>query len=232
MINICTWLWSQPNSRTQYTAEHVNIWARMVSRNVTIPHQISCVTDMPQGIDPSINIIPLPSWPEVNNHNWRERQGMPQCYRRLDMFRRDAAKTYGKRFVSMDLDCVITGNLDKMLSRKEDFVIMKAQSKSRPYCGTMFMLSAGARPQVYERWTPDRSIEASSVYLGSDQAWMAYCLGWMEPTWFKEDGAYYYNRAKWTRNNIPEDIHIWFFCGGEKPWTVADNQPVIAEHYR
>jgi hypothetical protein len=148
------------------------------------------------------------------------------------MFRRDAAKTYGKRFVSMDLDCVITGNLDKMLSRKEDFVIMKAQSKSRPYCGTMFMLSAGARPQVYERWTPDRSIEASSVYLGSDQAWMAYCLGWMEPTWFKEDGAYYYNRAKWTRNNIPEDIHIWFFCGGEKPWTVADNQPVIAEHYR
>src|SRR5690242_3543774 len=59
MITVLTWLWHQQRGPS-YSAAHVNIWADMVRRNLSMPHRIACVTDHPEGIDPSVEIIAPP----------------------------------------------------------------------------------------------------------------------------------------------------------------------------
>src|SRR4051812_18068532 len=99
---VLAWLWLQPDSLVDYSAQHVYIFADMVHRNLSIPHRVACVTDTPEGVDPSITIIPPPrEFEDVRIPTWGEHK--PQCLRRLSMFRRDAAEIFGQRFVCMDL---------------------------------------------------------------------------------------------------------------------------------
>jgi len=214
VINILCWLWHDPKCYAQYTAEHVNRWASMVKRNVTVPHRLSCVTDQPEGIDDGIDIIPLPDWPEVVNPNWPTSKGRPQCHRRIDMWRADAAETYGERFLMMDIDCAILGNIDHILSREEDVVINGSSMSHRPYNGGMVLMTAGARPQVYDQWTPKRQVQASKDHLGSDQAWYAEILGPDEAKFRKHDGVVYYRRFR----PVWDQTKILFFNGSTKPW--------------
>lgn len=239
MIKIMCWLWRQRKSRTQYTAEHVNIWARMVSRHLTIPHTLACVTDIPEGIDSHIEIIPLPKeFADVENDNWSANRGLPQCYRRLTMFAPDAAQRFGaERFASMDIDCVIDGEIDSVFSRPEDFVMYKGTSPRRPYNGSLMLMTAGARPQVYDKFTVERARAASSVYMGSDQAWIGYVLGWTEATWGEEDGVYFMGGGLQKRlahrneHAKPDNLKILFFPGAKiKPW--ASGVPWIQEAWR
>lgn len=176
MLKILTWLWEKPGSRTTYTAEHVNLWAAMLKRHLTIPYTLACVTDMPEGIDADIEIIPPPNeFVGLETPTWKNDK--PNCFRRLSMFRPDAAEIFGERFVSMDLDCTIGANIDALFDRDDDFIMYKGTSFDRPYNGSLLMMNAGARPQVYLDFNEENAIKSGQKYVGSDQAWIAYCLG-------------------------------------------------------
>lgn len=229
MITVLTWLWSQPKSRTRYTAQHVNIWADMVRRNISIPHRIACVTDLPEGISSDIEIIAPPGdFIGVQTPTWCN--GKPNCFRRLAMFRRDAGKIFGDRFVSMDLDCVIGGSLDPLFDRPEDLVLFNGTRETRPYNGSMMLMTAGARPQVYEDFTPEGAAEAGIRFIGSDQAWLAYRLGWGEARFTDADGACFY--PKYNFNTKGPEPRVLFFPGKLKPWDVAPIFPFVRKHYR
>lgn len=223
-LNVLTWLWSQPGGRATFSATHVNIWAAMIRRHCTLDIDIACVTDMPEGIDPSIRIIAPPGFHDgLQTSRWRG--GRPSCYRRLAMFAPDAARIFGERFVSMDLDVVIGGNIDAILDRPEDFVICApSQTGARWfYNGSMVMMTAGARPCVYETFTPEKAEEASRRFVGSDQAWIAYALGQGEALFRPEHGV-----VRW---GAKEAGPMMFFPGNVKPWhAIAD--PFVAAHYR
>lgn len=224
MIRVLTWLWSQPDGRSRYTAQHVNIWAAMVRRNLTMPHTIACVTDMPEGIDRHVEIIEPPR----DFEDWRIPtwgKDKPQCLRRIAMFAPDAAKTFGERFVCMDLDVVIHGALDPMFETDATFKIAVGTGRGRPYNGSMMLITAGARPQVYERFTPEAAAEAGQRFIGSDQAWISHCLPG-EATWGQPDGLEYW--TSWRRN--PKRSRLTFFPGAMKPWEVQD--PFMRSHYR
>lgn len=227
-ITVLAWLWSQPSGWATYNAHHVNVWADMVRRNLTIPHRVACVTDMPKGIDPSIRIISPPrEFEDVRIPTWSELK--PQCFRRLTMFRRDAAEIFGRRFVCMDLDCVISGNLDSLFETDAPFKMCHGTREGRPYNGSMMLISAGTRPQVYEQFTPELAIEAGREFVGSDQAWISHILGPDEPTWGAADGVCWRGVP-----HAPDQRRIMFFPGLPKPWTIVDlavNDWVV-EHYR
>lgn len=229
MITILTWLWTQPGGRTTYTAKHVNIWAAMVRRNLAMPHRIACVTDTPEGIDSQVKIIRPPGHFEDVIPSWGA--GRPNCFRRLSMFRRDAAKTFGSRFVCMDLDCVIGGSLDPLFDRREDLVLFKGTTADRPYNGSMMLIRAGCRPQLYEDFSQQNADEASARFFGSDQAWLAHCLGWGEATWDESDGVWFYGdhyRKEVKRANP----RVLFFPGKHKPWQLAPVFPYMRNNYR
>lgn len=232
MLNVITWLWKQRKSWYDYTANDVNIWAAMVSRNLSMPHRLCCVTDMPRGIDSAVEIIPLPKVPEVKNKYWKATQGKPQSYCRLDMWRRDAAEKYGRRFVSMDLDCVVTGQLDPLLDRKEDVVLAPGSAEKRPYNGSMQLLTAGSRPFVYDRFNHRLAEKASSLFVGSDQAWLAFALGWLEATWEHGEKSGYYQWQNKRYKEPPKNCRIMFFHGNKKPRDLMQKEPWIKEYYR
>jgi hypothetical protein len=230
LLTILTWLWKKPGSRTEYTAEHVNIWAAMVSRNLTIPHRIACVTDMPEGIDPYIKIIVPPGEFEgLETPTWNGDK--PNCFRRLTMFRPDASDIFGERFVCMDLDCVIAANIDTLFDREDDFVMYKGTSFDRPYNGSLMMLRAGTRPQVYLDFTEENAIKSGQKYVGSDQAWISYCLGPNEQTWSFEDGICWWHSQYNSQITVKR---IMFFPGQIKPWesVKAGVDKWIIENYK
>jgi hypothetical protein len=222
-LRILTWLWAQPGCRTEFTATHVNIWAAMIRRHCTLDIELACVTDIPEGIDKNIRIIKPPGeWEGLQTARWRGNR--PSCYRRITMFRPDAANVFGRRFVCMDLDVVIGGNIDAILKRREDIVLLGPSQPGRRwvYNGSLLMLKAGARPHVYTGFTPHKAEEASRQYVGSDQAWLAYSLGRDEATWGAADGV-----VRWGQ----QPGAMMFFPGNVKPWD-ALGDPWVALHYR
>lgn len=229
MITILTWLWRQQKTRTLYTADHVNVWAAMVRRNLSMPHRIACVTDMPEGIDAGVEIIAPPGdFLDISNPRWAN--GRPQCYRRLSMFRRDAGRIFGERFVSMDLDVVIGGPLDPLFDRDEDLTLFKGTLRGRPYNGSMMMMTAGCRPAVYEDFNQEAALESGRLFCGSDQAWLMHKLGPGEKVWDDRDGVYWFGGAYRTRREKAAP-RILFFPGNLKPWDVRKIDPFTRDNY-
>lgn len=219
-LTVLTWLWRQPKSRTAYTAEHVNIWAAMVRRHLSMEFELACVTNMPEGIDTSIRIIAPPGeFEDVTIPTWSDARakGLPQCFRRLVMFAPHAADIFGDRFVSMDLDCVIGSSLDPLFDHDHDFRMYRGTNAARPYNGSMVQMTAGCRPNVYTEFTQERAIEAGQKFLGSDQAWISYQLGWGEADWGHEHGVHWYGSQ---HNRKAKDRRIMFFPGHPKPWQI------------
>jgi hypothetical protein len=230
MLTVLTWFWQQEGGRTTYLPEHVNIWADMVRRNLSMPHRIACVTDLPQGLDPDIQIITPPrDFEDWRIPSWAE--GRPQCLRRISMFSPDAAKIFGDRFVCMDLDCVVTGPLDDLFHDSYDFRIYRGTAPGRFYNGSMMLIEAGCRPQVYNNFTIEGAAEAGRNFVGSDQAWISHCLGGGEATWGPEHGVHWFG----SYDRPTQDTKIIFFPGEQKPWSFVEGggkNRWLATHYR
>jgi hypothetical protein len=229
MLRVMTWFWQQPEGRATYTADHVNIWAAMVRRHLTIPHRLAVVTDVPGDYGDLEVIEPPRDFEDVRIPTWGP--SFPQCLRRLAMFAPDAGERFGERFVSMDMDCVVSGNLDVLFDTNVDFKIYAGTSSARPYNGSMVMMTAGARPQVYTEFSPEGAVEAGKQFVGSDQAWISYCLGWGEQTWGADDGVLWYGSSR--NANSPEH-KLMFFPGSPKPWALAEagSNKFVFENYR
>lgn len=247
-LTIMTWLWRQTPDKAGYfsgngAAEKVNIWAASLRRNSSMPLDIACVTDEAEGLDPSIRIIPLPThFLDVKCKFWKEAAGLPQCYRRLVMFAPFAAEIFGaERFVSMDLDSVITGPIDSLFDHDCPFVMFGGTSKQRPYNGSMIQMTAGARSVVWERFSADPeglAHEARRKYIGSDQAVISLVLGWGEERWTAKDGVEAYGQGFIRRNGgqprrmrLADDVKMVFFPGAAKPWQLVGRAAFVDQHW-
>lgn len=220
MLTFVTWLWQpKPTYRSQFSATHVNVLASMLRRHYHQPMRVLAVTDIPQGIDPSIEVVPafndfadLPS--PYGAHQ-------PSCYRRLRAFHPSIGTVFGDRFVSLDLDTVIVGDLTPLFDRPEDFVIWKEQDPRSFYNGSLLLMTAGARPQVWTTFDPRHSpkLAKKAGRFGSDQGWMSYCLGRGEATWSTADGVYSYRVDLVPKGgSLPADARIVNCHGGQDPW--------------
>lgn len=234
-LTIVCWKWAPaPGYRSKFTAEHVNILARMVARHYRRPHRVICVTDDAVGIDQAIGIVPL--WNDHARLPSPHGPKNPSCYRRLKAFSAGAADWFGPRFVSLDLDCVIVGDLAPLWDRQDDFVIWGDTAPGTYYNGGMWLLKAGARRQVWEDFDPVRSPQAARRLgqWGSDQGWIGACLGPDEAKWSVDDGVHSYrNHIKPAGGRLPENAAIVMFHGAVDPdHAEAQRLTWVREHYR
>ena len=248
MLTVVCWKWQSlnPEFRSTFNAESVNTFRKMVDRHYRGPHEVVCVTDDPTGIDSDIRIVPL--WDDFRYVPSPLGAAYPACYARLRAFDAGMHDLFGPRFISVDLDCVITGDITELWSRREDFIIWENNTRPRsgpgsldlpvtPYNGSMWMMDAGCRQQVFSEFDQYRSPIAThnAGYVGSDQAWFAYLLGPKEAVWTAGDGVYSWRQHMKNRMYmLPEDAKIVFFQGHEDPWdqSAIDKAPWILEHYR
>lgn len=215
MITVVTWLWKTTGWRKGYDAMHVNALERMVRANLCMPHVFKCITDMPEGIN--CETIPLWDSLDTNTHPTR-----PNCYRRLRAFSEEMRPFLGDKFLSLDLDCVIVGDITPLITN-DDFKILRGSAA--PYNGSMWMMKTGARKQVWEHFNPSVSPDLANKqvlpngrrYHGSDQAWISYKIPG-EKTWGCCDGIYQYVYDVKDKQ-VPDNAKIIFYAGGEKPWS-------------
>lgn len=234
-LSVITFKWkAKPGYRSQFTAEHVNTLAAMVRRHYRKPHRFWCITDDAKGIDEDIGIFPL--WedhgavpnPHPGNH--------PSCYRRLRLFEPATAKQFGRRLVWLDLDCVIVDDMAPIWDRREAIVTWSQTNPANPINGSMVLMNAGARPQVWKRFDPATSpaLARQAGHFGSDQAWLSYVLGSREAKWSRRDGVISYRLdCRPIGYALPPGARICFFHGQEDPWSPGPAQlSWVQQHYR
>lgn len=236
MLEVITFKWKNAAYRSKFSAHTVNTLRAMVARHYPRPHRFTCITDDAEGLHTKVRAFPL--WPDLGDMISPHGRQNPSCYRRLRLFAPDAADLIGAdRFVWLDLDTVITGDMTPIWERPEDFVAWRGTAGLNPYNGSMIMLKAGARPHVWTEFDPARSPLAArkAGFIGSDQAWIAFRLGPKEATWTEADGVYSW-RMKLRRNRgiLPADARIVFFHGHADPWHPWTQQqaPWVKEHWR
>lgn len=238
MIDVICWKWRPTfrNYRSQFGALQVNTLRSMVARHYQKPHRFSCITDDPTGLDSRVRVIKL--WRDHEKLISRHGANNPSCYRRLRVFARDAGELIGPRFVSLDLDAVILGDLTPIFDRTEDVVLWEGQAGRNFYNGSMFMLTAGARPQVWETFDPPIAVHAAARagFVGSDQAHICNVLGGGEATWSAADGVYSWrNHIRRHPRAVPGNARAVFFHGtAGDPWSpaVQNAAPWVKEHWR
>jgi hypothetical protein len=234
-LSFVTWKWAPPKGyRSTFGPETVNTLCRMVARHYAAPHRFLCVTDDPAGLDSAVEVVP--GWNDFADLPSPSGGRNPSCYRRLRMFSPDIAAVFGSRFVSLDLDVVVTGDLRPLVDRPEAFVIWGDTNPSTYYNGSLILMSAGARPQVWQTFDPIKSPKASKAagHHGSDQGWISHCLGPKEAKWTTADGVYSYrNHLERTGNRLPENARLVVFHGNVDPWLPAGQRiDWVRRHYR
>jgi len=212
MLTVVCWKWKNKGwhrPRIEYTAEHVNIFARMVNKNLSMPHRILCITDDPVGIDPKIETYPI----------WEDKGALETggCFVRLRAFSKEQEMMdlLGDRYVTIDLDCVITGQLDPLFKpyMDEDLVLLLSTGKHTPYWGSMWMNKTGTFSRIWDDFnvndlvwynktngsggffTHPEAVKKGFI-VGSDQAWISACVYPDAPIWTEEDGIYSYRLLK------------------------------------
>lgn len=216
---VLCWRWRPAQGyRSKFGPDTVRVLRNMVRRHYPHPHRFVCVTDKPAEIDKDIETIPL--WSEWGNIPSPHGAHNPSCYRRLKLFSPEAETLFGKRFVSLDLDTVILRDLTPLWDRPEDFVMWGETDPRSWYNGSMLLMTAGARPQVWERFNPQTSPKEAKAAgrFGSDQGWISHVLGPGEATWKEPDGVLSY-RIHLKDGLLPPPNHarIVMFHGGTDP---------------
>lgn len=234
MLSFVCWKWSRPGYQRQFPSEYVNVLRSMVARHYRRAHRFICVTDEPDGLDSRIEAIPCPVTFDALSSPHGSR--FPSCYRRLWNFSREASAVLGERILATDIDVVITGDLEPIVDREEDFV-----SWSDPRFGWhkvpggVYLLRTGSRPDVWEEFDPGVSpgIAARAGCRGSDQAWMSYKLHPVPATWSADDGLY---SMKWLAPGpaLVPGVRFISTPGELKPWSplLQAKYPWIKQHWR
>ena len=105
-VNVLTLKWG-----TRYGSDFVNKLYKAVTRNLTLPFRFVCFTDDSNGLDQGIESFPIP---EIDLQPPERYLG----WRKLCLFR-DDLPLEGK-CLFLDLDILITGNLDVFFSYEPD----------------------------------------------------------------------------------------------------------------
>src|ERR1051325_2542715 len=143
MLFVCSWLWG-----TKWGTEYPERLFAGVRRNLKQPHKLVLISDQSEafGADllSSIDETDLPLLTR------------PGCLVRMRVFdaewqQRIGAKR-GDRIVNIDVDAVVTGDLDPIFDRDDEFTIMQGFNSTNPcpFNGSLWMFRAGERHDVFD----------------------------------------------------------------------------------
>lgn len=229
-LSIVTWLWK---GNRPYKPEHVSVLAAMFRRNLTLAHRFICITDMEGDFGEGVEVKAMPEAARaLGEYRTPEAPGFPSCYRRLWMFS-DEARCLGERVMLVDVDMVLTGNIDHLFERSAPFVgWMPRQTWGHGprLGGGMYLMTTGSHTEVFDGFLGQESIvEAREAgFRGSDQAWISHKLCGDVDLWPHSAGIYSIRDLR--HGQLPSDARLVQFNGRVKPW--ESTLPWVKEHWR
>jgi len=220
MLTIVTYLWG-----SKYSDDDVARLFAGLKRNVEQPFNLKV---MP---------IPTSDMPLTK---------IPGCFARLRLFDPEFQKAHGltDRIVCIDLDVIVTGKMDVLLNRAEDFIVLGGANAVNkcPYNGSIWMLRAGAHANVWYEFSLEAAAEAMRkggptpmLEYPDDQGWFWHMFGNRAPTWKvgPQSGIYAYKKPGWPEDSddLPSDARLVVFPGWRSPARVKHLQ-WVKEHWR
>lgn len=226
---------------TKYSSKYVNTLKNMVDRHLKIEHTFICFTEDPEGLDPSIEVIPLPemglSGPEKA---W---------WYKLKMFDPDL-KLRGT-LLFLDLDVVLISSIDKLFTYQPNkFCIIqdffRAENPNHYIRNSsVFRLEIGSYPEVWNQFVmlKDQIVQT----FDGDQDWITNQINdevlwprdwiisyrWELKKRLGEDQGQYLPYDEET--TPPEECSILVFHGYPNPEEVTQTDkpdPLILRHWK
>ncbi|MFN3507891.1 MAG: hypothetical protein ACK4ZU_10460 [Allorhizobium sp.] len=147
-----------------YGPEYVNNLAAGVKRHLRRPYRIICFTDQSEGIQPDVEVLPIPELELPSGKADRR-------WRKLGLFRRDLYGLSGTALF-LDLDLVILDELNCFFDAEGDFLIVRDDElfRSKPLRrlnprrdkflrsvgnSSVFRFEIGAHSYIYEELVAD-----------------------------------------------------------------------------
>lgn len=239
MLTIACCLWQDEKTRWgkayTYSKDHVNNLFLGACEHISTPFRFICLCDRDYPFLPGIEkrfldqsfILPGTRFPK------------------LLFFHPFGREIFGERIFYIDLDSLIIGNLDPLVSREEDFLCWLNPSRFNPINSqrrtllnsSVFSLAGGSKPQVWDEFDWIRTPKELKMQgmRGTDQVWISQCppdaVGLT-----KEDGVYSF-RVDLLEKNLPcppADAKIISFHGMIDPSMRAlqEKYSWIKDHWR
>lgn len=199
----------------KYPVTYVRKLIAGIKRHLTIAHRLIVVTDKMWQFRcdnfESIRLIDT------------ELTTMPGCLCRLRMFdphwQKENGIENGDTIVSLDIDLVITGKLNSVLSRSDSFSILQNVNTQNPcpYNGSVFAFKAGKHADIWTDFSIDAISKIKFDLFPDDQAWFHHKIpngGAFGP----ENGIYAFKKKGWpSGDDLPENAKIVAFPGWRDP---------------
>jgi len=149
---------------TKYSADYVNRLYNMVKRNCTLDFEFACLTEDPKGIDKDVKILPLP----------KDLQGW---WCKPYMYSKDLPLQ--GTILYIDLDVVISGNIDKLFEYKTDnwCTVRDFTRAMRPawqkYNSSVVRFNTGQLDNVWTRYRDNKKEVERKNFGDQDWLWVA-----------------------------------------------------------
>jgi len=228
---------------SKFSASYVNKLYNMVKLNLTIPYRFICLTDDQKGLIPDIDIITL-------------KQDFEYCWTKIELFR-PGNFSDDDLCLFLDLDVVITGNLDDLVTFQPEkmFVglydwyssrrnphynssVMRFHGNSQTYLFSSLLAKQEDRTIKWGRefdaylGSDDKVVlwEGEKRY-GSDQEWISsYVYPQKEIIKHSFPNKWIRSYKKHGRKYLPNKCRIMVFHGFPKPHEV--NNDYVKEHWQ
>lgn len=195
-LAVVVWKWG-----TLYDADHVNRFARMVRRNLSIPHRFVCLTDRFSEDTFRLDIDHVLPYHMPSKHAATHRAN-----RRVEILSKDWPERLGvRRVLQLDLDLVILGNINS-LCQGWNTPMASYWHPGASYNPSFFLLPdpRDTQPVKGPGYLGDKLYGSATAFL--DACWQT----------FDADPEGTFKRALhagWSRGCSDQAIINWWLCG-------------------
>ena len=215
---------------TLFGPEYVNRLYSGARRNLSAPVRFFCMTEDARGLHPDIEVLALPQEPYAAEMEAAlavaNRQG---AMRKVSLFRPGLIPDLDGPLLGFDLDVVITGSLDEILSHAPGTVAMRADwveaRRGRPTGhGSVFRFDPARHGWLYDTLAADPAGQVARA-RGSEQRYTSTlaqekgAFAYLPPAQvvsFKHDCLRWPPAAYWAEPRLPPDARVVCFHGRPK----------------
>lgn len=201
-----------------YNHNYVNALAKGIKKNITVDHEIVCITDNPVGFSSDIDkVIPF-----SNDY--------PTWWGKIELFKHSQ---FSNHVFYMDLDTVIVGNIDEIVSYRGEFSGLRDFYALHSLGSGVMAWNPASTNMIYQRFVP-RSREIITSYREGDQRWIDEnkpsidYLQDMFPNQIVSFKRHCMNKQ--GQVEIPKNARIICFHGNPRPHAV--NDPIIKKYWQ
>ncbi len=206
----------------KYPADYVNRLYSMVNKNLSIPFRFVCFTENSEGINPEVDILPLPDLGLPDNIPERG-------WLKLATFTNPLNDLTGTTLF-LDLDVVIVDNIDSFFDYDAEFAICLDQKKKSQRIGnsSVYRFEAGQHADVLDYFL--QNFDTIRSQYRNEQAYLSYkmneknALEFWPDNWcpsFKYHCLPQFPQNFWKEPVIPKGAKIILFHGKPEPEEAA-----------